>query len=250
MTRGFTLQRNIVMSEELSRTKLLLGSQALDKLQGSRVCVFGVGGVGGYVVEALVRSGIGAIDIVDNDSVSLSNINRQIIALHSTVGQDKVDVFRDRIKDINPEIRVTCHKCFYLPETSDRFDFTEYSYVVDAIDTVTAKIDIIRKCTELGVPVISSMGTGNKLDPTRITVTDIYKTQTDPLAKVMRRELKKRGIKKLKVVYSPEEPVRLFEVAELIKEVKRPAPGSVSFVPPAAGLIIAGEVIKDIISGI
>ncbi len=237
------------MSEELSRTELLLGEQALDKLKNSRVCVFGVGGVGGYVVEALVRSGIGAIDIVDNDKVSLSNINRQIIALHSTVGMDKVDVFKDRIRDINPDIQVTCHKCFYLPETADQFDFSQYSYVVDAIDTVTAKIDIITKCAQLGIPVISSMGTGNKLDPTRITVTDIYKTEIDPLARVMRRELKKRGIKKLKVAYSPEEPIKPAADAELIKEGKRPAPGSVSFVPPAAGLIIAGEVIRDIISG-
>lgn len=237
------------MSEELSRTELLLGEQALDKLKNSRVCVFGVGGVGGYVVEALVRSGIGAIDIVDNDKVSLSNINRQIIALHSTVGMDKVDVFKDRIRDINPDIQVTCHKCFYLPETADQFDFSQYSYVVDAIDTVTAKIDIITKCAQLGIPVISSMGTGNKLDPTRITVTDIYKTEIDPLARVMRRELKKRGIKKLKVAYSSEEPIKPAADAELIKEGKRPAPGSVSFVPPAAGLIIAGEVIRDIISG-
>ena len=237
------------MSEELSRTELLMGKQALDKLKGSRVCVFGVGGVGGYVVEALVRCGIGAIDIVDNDKVSSSNINRQIIALHSTVGRDKVDVFRERILDINPDIDVVCHKCFYLPENADLFDFSRYTYVVDAIDTVTAKIDIIMKCSQLGVPVISSMGTGNKLDPTRITVTDIYKTEVEPLAKVMRRELKKRGLKKLKVVYSPEEPIKPSPDAELIKNGKRPAPGSVSFVPPAAGLIIAGEVIKDIING-
>ncbi len=234
------------MSEELSRTGLLIGPQALEKLKSSRVCVFGVGGVGGYVVEALARSGVGAIDIVDNDQVALSNLNRQIIALHSTVGRDKVDVFKERILDINPDIQVTCHKCFYLPDTADQFDFTRYTYVVDAIDTVTAKIDIIMRCSELGVPVISSMGTGNKLDPTKITVTDIYRTEVDPLAKVMRRELKKRGLKKLKVVYSPEEPIRPAD-AELIKEGSRPAPGSVAFVPPAAGLIIAGEVIKDII---
>ncbi len=235
------------MSEELSRTELLIGTQALEKLWDSRVCVFGVGGVGGYVVEALARSGIGSIDVVDNDQVATSNINRQIIALHSTVGRDKVDVIRERIKDINPDIKVTCHKCFYLPETADEFDFNEYDYVVDAIDTVTAKIDIIMKCSEKTVPIISSMGTGNKLDPGRITVTDIYKTEVDPLAKVMRRELKKRGLKKLKVVYSPEEPIKPAEGAELIKDGARPAPGSTAFVPPVAGLIIASEVVKDLI---
>ena len=174
------------MKDELIRTELLLGAQALEKLKNSRVCVFGVGGVGGYVVEALARSGVGAIDIVDNDEVAMSNINRQIIALHSTVGKDKVDVARDRILDINPDCVVTCHKCFYLPETSSEFEFQKFDYVIDAIDTVTAKIDIIMKCKELGVPIISSMGTGNKLDPTKVQVTDIYKTEIDPLAKVMR----------------------------------------------------------------
>ena len=240
------------MKDELIRTKLLLGAQALEKLSGSRVCVFGVGGVGGYVVEALARSGVGAIDVVDDDQVALSNINRQIIALHSTVGRDKTEVIRDRILDINPECRVTCHKCFYLPENSSEFDFKEYDYVVDAIDTVTAKIDIIMKCRELGVPVISSMGTGNKLDPTRVQVTDIYKTEIDPLAKVMRRELKKRGLKKLKVVYSNEEPVK--PDRELIEEelkssgsAKRTIPGSTAFVPPVAGLTIAREVVMDLI---
>ncbi len=240
------------MKDELIRTELLLGAQALEKLKNSRVCVFGVGGVGGYVVEALARSGVGAIDIVDNDEVAMSNINRQIIALHSTVGKDKVDVARDRIHDINPDCVVTCHKCFYLPETSSEFDFNEYDYVVDAIDTVTAKIDIIMKCQELAVPIISSMGTGNKLDPTKIKVTDIYKTEIDPLAKVMRRELKKRGIKKLKVVYSNEEPIKPDKEmigAELIASgsAKRTVPGSTAFVPPVAGLIIGREVVMDLI---
>ena len=235
------------MSERLSRTESLLGTQAFEKLWHSRVCVFGVGGVGSYVVEALARTGVGAIDVVDNDKVAVSNLNRQIIALESTIGCDKVDVIKHRILDINPDISVTTHKCFYLPETSDEFDFGSYDYVVDAIDTVTAKIDIIKRCTELGTPIISSMGTGNKLDPTKIEVTDIYKTEVDPLAKVMRRELKKRGIKKLKVVYSSEEPVKHAADPELIKDAKRPAPGSVAFVPSVAGLVIAGEVIRDLI---
>jgi tRNA A37 threonylcarbamoyladenosine dehydratase len=240
------------MKDELVRTKLLLGAQALEKLSGSRVCVFGVGGVGGYVVEALARSGVGAIDIVDNDSVAVSNINRQIIALHSTVGKDKVDVAKDRILDINPECKVNCHKCFYLPENSSEFEFDKYDYVVDAIDTVTAKIDIIMNCTELGVPIISSMGTGNKLDPTRVQVTDIYKTEIDPLAKVMRRELKKRGLKKLKVVYSNEEPIKP-DPEEVSAELessgssKRTVPGSTAFVPPVAGLVLAREVVMDLI---
>lgn len=240
------------MSEELIRTELLLGAQALERLKLSRVCVFGVGGVGGYVVEALARSGVGHLDIVDNDEVALSNINRQIIALHSTVGKDKVDVVRDRIRDINPKADVTVHKCFYLPENASEFDFSSFDYVVDAIDTVTAKIDIIVRCSEIGTPVISSMGTGNKLDPTRVTVADIYKTEVDPLAKVMRRELKKRGIRKLKVVYSPEEPIKPDEelVMEELNETssaRRSIPGSTAFVPPVAGLIIAREVVMDLI---
>ena len=240
------------MTEEaLIRTKLLLGDKALDKLMNSHVCVFGVGGVGGYAVEALARSGVGIIDIVDNDEVATSNINRQIIALNSTVGRDKVDVVRERILDINPNARVNVHKCFYLPENAAEFDFSSFDYVVDAIDTVTAKIDIIVRCTECGTKVISSMGTGNKLDPSMVTVSDIYKTQVDPLAKVMRRELKKRGIKKLKVVYSPEEPVkpdRELVEAELKKTglSRRSIPGSTAFVPPVAGLIIAREVVMDL----
>ena len=248
MTRGLSLHGSIAMSEELSRTELLMGTQALERLGSSRVCVFGVGGVGGYVVEALARSGVGAIDIVDNDKVSMSNINRQIIALHSTVGRDKVEVLKERILDINPMCRVTCHKCFYLPENADSFSFEEYDYVVDAIDTVTAKIDVIMKCSALGIPVISSMGTGNKLDPSKLIVTDIYKTEMDPLAKVMRRELKKRGLKKLKVVYSTEKPIKPMADPELIKQGHRPAPGSSSFVPPSAGLLIASEVVRNLIS--
>ena len=240
------------MREELLRTELLIGSQALERLRTSRVCVFGVGGVGGYVVEALARSGVGEIDIVDNDDVALSNINRQIIALHSTVGKSKVDVFKERILDINPEAKVNVHKCFYLPENSEEFDFGSFDYVVDAIDTVTSKIDIIVKCTEKGTPVISSMGTGNKLDPTRVQVTDINKTETDPLARVMRRELKKRGIKRLKVVYSDEKPItpdRNMVEEELSNtgSLRRSIPGSTAFVPPVAGLIIAREVVMNLI---
>lgn len=237
------------MSEIYTRTKLLLGEQALEKLKNSRVCVFGVGGVGSYVVEALTRSGIGELDIVDNDKVAASNINRQIIALNSTVGRDKVDVAKERILDINPDIKVNTHKCFYLPEESARFDFKKYDYVVDAIDTVTAKLDIIVSCTQEAVPIISSMGTGNKLDPTKLTVCDIYETKGDPLARVMRRELKKRGVGRLKVVYSSEEPQKLFLEEgdnETPNPGKRAIPGSVAFVPSVAGLIIAGEVVRDL----
>ncbi len=242
------------MNEQFVRTELLLGAQALETLKESRVCVFGVGGVGGYVVEALARSGLGHLDIVDNDDVAMSNINRQIIALHSSLGRPKVDVFRERILDINPEAEVKVHKCFYLPETSSEFDFSSFDYVVDAIDTVTAKIDIIMRCNEAGTPVISSMGTGNKLDPTRVQVTDIYKTEIDPLAKVMRRELKKRGLKKLKVVYSNEEPIKPDEKLvqaelEATGSTRRSIPGSTAFVPPVAGLVIAREVVMDLIKG-
>ena len=218
-----------------SRTEALLGEQAMEKLKKARVAVFGIGGVGGHVVEALVRSGVGAVDIVDSDKVCLSNLNRQIIATESSIGKYKVDVMKERILDINPEAVVNVHKCFYLPEMKDEFDFSQYSYVVDAVDTVTAKIQLVMEAAEAGVPIISSMGAGNKLDPTAFQVADIYKTSVCPLAKVMRRELKKRGIKKLKVVYSREQPV-----------VKNAVPASVAFVPSVAGLIIAGEVIKDL----
>ena len=223
------------MENRFSRTEALLGEWAMEKLKKARVAVFGIGGVGGHVVEALVRSGVGAVDIVDSDKVCLSNLNRQIIATESSIGKYKVDVMKERILDINPEAVVNVHKCFYLPETKDEFDFSQYSYVVDAVDTVTAKIQLVMEAAEAGVPIISSMGAGNKLDPTAFQVADIYKTSVCPLAKVMRRELKKRGIKKLKVVYSKEQPV-----------VKNAVPASVAFVPSVVGLIIAGEVIKDL----
>ena len=227
---------------QFERTALLLGKASVEKLARKRVAVFGVGGVGGFVCEGLVRAGIGAIDIVDKDIVAISNINRQLIALHSTVGKNKVDVLEERLKDINKNLIIKKYKCFFLPETSETFDFREYDYVVDAIDTVTVKIELILKAKEAGVPIISAMGAGNKLDPTAFQVSDIYKTSVCPLARVMRRELKKRGVEKLKVVYSKEEPIKpQFEEGEEV------VPGSISFVPPALGLIIAGEVVKDLI---
>ncbi len=223
---------------QFSRTEMLIGADALEKLKNSRVAVFGVGGVGSYVVEALARSGVGTLDLIDNDTVNITNINRQLIALHTTVGKFKVDCAKERIMDINHNAKVNVYKTFYLPENADEFDFSQYDYIVDAIDTVTAKIDIICRAEKLGVPVISSMGTGNKLDPTQFQVTDIYKTEGCPLARVMRRELKARGIKKLKVVYSKEKPHKCGE------ENGKPMPASIAFVPSVAGLIIAGEVIK------
>ena len=236
------------MNEFYSRTAMLLGEDAINKLKGSRVAVFGIGGVGGYVVEALVRAGIGAIDLIDNDEVCESNLNRQIIATRSTLGMAKVDAMEARIRDINPACRVKKYQCFYLPETAGQFDFTQYSYVVDAIDTVTGKIQLVMQAKEAEVPIISSMGTGNKLNPTELEVADIYKTSVCPLAKVMRRELKKRGVERLKVVYSKEEPrTPLVEhKEENANQVRRATPGSVSFVPSVAGLIIASEVIKDL----
>lgn len=233
------------MREEFSRTMLLLGETAMEKLNKARVAVFGIGGVGGYVVEALVRSGIGAIDIIDNDKVSVTNINRQLIATQSTVGRVKVQVMKERILDINPDCRVEAHECFYLPENKDRFDFTQYDYIVDAVDTVTAKLTIVEEAKKAGVPVISSMGAGNKLNPAAFYVSDIYKTSVCPLAKVMRRELKKRGIKNLKVVSSTEERVNLKKTSEK-ENGKRQIPGSNAFVPSVAGLIIASEVVKDL----
>lgn len=244
-----------------SRTELLLGREAMERLGHSRVAVFGIGGVGGYAVEALVRSGIGALDLIDNDKVCLTNLNRQIIASRSTIGSYKVDVMRERIFDINPACRVEVHKCFYLPETKGDFDFSQYSYIVDAVDTVTAKLQLVVEAKEKGIPIISSMGAGNKLDPTAFQVADIYQTSVCPLAKVMRRELKKRGIQELKVVYSKEPPVRLMRNgeawedqgdtvglgAELEGTKRRAVPGSNAFVPSVAGLIIASEVIQDII---
>lgn len=234
------------MQEQFSRTKNLLGEEAMDRLAKARVAVFGIGGVGGYTVEALVRSGVGAIDLIDSDTVALSNLNRQIIATHKTIGRDKVEVMKERILEINPQAKVTVHKCFYLPETKGQFDFSQYSYVVDAVDTVTAKIQLVMEAQKAGVPIISSMGTGNKLYPQMLEVTDIYKTSVCPLAKVMRRELKKRGVKKLKVVYSKEEPLTPQGVVEDAGN-RRAVPGSTAFVPPVAGMILAGEVIRDLV---
>lgn len=234
------------MKEQFLRSQILLGEKALLTLQQARIAVFGVGGVGGYVVEALARAGVGTLDLIDNDDVAESNINRQIIALHSTIGMAKVDVARARVQDINPDIVVNCHKTFYLPETADQFDFSAYDYVVDAIDTVSGKIGLVLQAQKAGTPVISSMGTGNKLDPTRFEVADISKTSVCPLARVMRRELKKRGVDHLKVVYSREEALKA-EGCDEVRSTGRPVPGSVSFVPSVAGLIIAGEVIKDLI---
>ncbi len=241
------------MQTQFERTKLLIGEESLEKLKNARVAIFGVGGVGGYVCEALVRSGIGSFDLIDSDTVCLSNLNRQIIATHSSVGKYKVDVMRDRMLDINPEVNVKVYKCFFLPENAHEFPFAEYDYVVDAVDTVTAKIELVMKCQEEGVPIISSMGTGNKMEASAFKVTDIYKTKMCPLAKVMRYELKKRGVKKLKVVYSEEIPlnpmVRSLEVAANADKTvasKRSTPGSLAFVPPVSGMIIAGEVVKDL----
>ena len=226
------------MENQFSRTETLIGSSALEKLSNARVAVFGIGGVGGYVVEALARAGVGSIDLIDNDNINITNINRQIIALHSNIGESKVEVAKERILDINPNIKVFTHKLFFTPETSKNFDFTKYDYIVDAIDSVTGKIELVIKAQENNVPIIASMGTGNKLNPEMFEIADIYKTSVCPLAKVMRTELKKRGIKKLKVVYSKELP---------IKHNGQKIPASISFVPPVAGLIIAGEVIKDLI---
>lgn len=230
------------MSEIFSRTELMFGKDAIKKLSESRVAVFGIGGVGGYVAEALARSGIGAIDLVDNDVVSESNINRQIIALHSTLGQYKVDVMKSRIADINPDCKVMAYRLFFMPDTANQLDFSKYDYVVDAIDTVTGKIEIIMQAKSLDIPVISSMGAGNKLDPTKFEVADIYKTSVCPLARVMRREMKNRGVKSLKVVYSTEQSFRPHNADE-----RKPIPASNAFVPSVAGLIIAGEVVKDLI---
>ena len=247
--------------DQFARTQLLLGVDAMNKLKNSRVAVFGIGGVGGYSVEALARSGVGAVDLIDDDKVCLTNINRQIIADVKTIGKYKVDVARDRILSINPRCKVTTYQCFYLPQNAKDFDFSQYDYVIDAVDTVTAKINLVMQANECNVPVISSMGAGNKLDPTAFVVSDIYKTDVCPLAKVMRRELKKRNIKKLKVVYSKEKPLVPIEDesiscrshcvcppgAERKCTDRRTIPGSVAFVPSVVGLIIAGEVIKDLI---
>lgn len=236
------------MSERFKRTELIIGDDALNKLSSARIAVFGIGGVGGYVVESLARCGVGAIDIIDNDTVSISNLNRQIYALESTLGKLKVDVAKQRIKDINPYCTVTAHAKFYTPETSNEFDFSQYNYIIDAIDTVTGKIELVLQAQKADVPIISSMGTGNKIDPTAFEVADIFKTSVCPLARVMRYELKRRGIKKLKVVYSKEKPLVPKEIPGASQPFRRQVPGSTSFVPPVAGMIIAGEVIKDLIS--
>lgn len=248
------------MLNQFSRTQLLLGKEAMDALSASRVAVFGIGGVGGYVCEALVRSGVGAFDLIDDDKICLTNLNRQLIATRSTVGKYKVDVMEARMKDINPNVDIRTHKCFFLPENADEFPFSEYDYVVDAVDTVSAKLSLAVKAQEAGVPIISSMGAGNKLDATAFRVADIYKTSMDPLARVMRRELKKRGVKKLKVVYSQEQPIRPIEDVSISCRThcicppgakhkcteRRDIPGSTAFVPSVVGLIIAGEIVRDI----
>lgn len=248
------------MENQFSRTQLLLGRKAMERLAGARVAVFGIGGVGGYVCEALVRSGVGAFDLIDNDKVSLTNLNRQIIATRKTLGRYKTEVMRERMLDINPEAEIRIYQCFFLPENAHEFNFAVYDYVVDAVDTVTAKIEIILKAQKAGVPVISSMGAGNKLEAGGFRAADIYETKICPLAKVMRRELKKRGVEKLKVVYSEEEPRKPVyeEAGDKVTESgrlpeggdpcakRRDIPGSAAFVPSAAGLIIAGEVVKDL----
>lgn len=249
------------MLNQFSRTQLLLGQEGMARLSQKRVAVFGIGGVGGYVCEALVRSGIGAFDLIDDDKVCLTNLNRQIIATRKTVGQYKVEVMRDRMLEINPDAKINIHKCFFLPENADTFPFHEYDYVVDAVDTVTAKIELILRSQKAQVPVISAMGAGNKLDAGRLKIADIYETKVCPLARVMRRELKKRHVKSLKVVYSDEQPIRPSEDMSISCRThcicppgaqhkcteRRDIPGSTAFVPAAAGLLIAGEIVKDLI---
>lgn len=256
--------RSKKMLTQFSRTELLLGKEAMEKLQNSRVAVFGIGGVGGYVCEALARSGVGAFDLIDDDKVCLSNLNRQIIATHKTIGKYKTEVMKERILDINPKADVRMHNCFFLPENADEFSYEDYDYIVDAVDTVTAKIALVMKAQEKHIPIISSMGAGNKLDGSQFRVADIYKTKVCPLAKVMRRELKKRGVKKLKVVYSEEQSIRPMEDMSISCRThcvcppgadhkcteRRDIPGSVAFVPSVAGLIIAGEVVKDLVKNI
>ena len=248
------------MLDQFSRTQLLLGEESMKKLSDMRVAVFGIGGVGGYVCEALVRTGIGHFDLIDDDKVCLTNLNRQIIATRKTVGLYKADVMKERMLEINPNVEVNVYKCFFLPENADEFPFADYDYVIDAVDTVTAKVELVMKCKEMNVPIISSMGAGNKLDASAFKVADIYKTKMCPLAKVMRHEMKKRGVKKLKVVYSEEKPTRPIEDMSISCRThcicppgaqhkcteRRNIPGSVAFVPSVAGLIIAGEVIKDL----
>lgn len=248
------------MLNQFSRTQLLLGAEAMELLSNKKVAVFGIGGVGGYVCEALVRSGIGSFDLIDDDKVCLTNLNRQIIATRKTVGKYKAEVMRDRMLEINPDAKIDIYKCFFLPENADDFPFSEYDYIVDAVDTVSAKIELILRAEKEGVPIISAMGAGNKLDAGRLKVADIYDTKVCPLARVMRRELKKRNIKKLKVVYSDELPIRPLEDMSISCRTncicppgakhkcteRRDIPGSTAFVPAVAGLLIAGEIIKDL----
>ena len=239
------------MQNAFSRTELLLGPDAMRRLAGCRVAVFGIGGVGGYVVEALARSGVGALDLIDDDKVSLTNLNRQLHATYSTLGQYKADAAKQRILDINPDCRVTVYKTFFLPETEDQFDFTQYDYIVDAIDTVKGKLALVEKAQAAGTPIICAMGAGNKLDPASFRVADIYQTAVCPLARIMRSECRKRGIRKLKVVYSRETPIRPqgeTPADDRPGSSRRDIPGSVAFVPAAAGLMIAGEVVKDLIA--
>ncbi len=240
------------MIDQFSRTSLVLGQEAVKKLKRSHVAVFGIGGVGGHAVEALVRSGVGKIDIIDNDDFSLTNINRQLFALHSTVGKDKVEVAKARLLDINPECIINARKTFYLPENAEEFDFSKYDYIIDAVDTVTAKLNLIVEANKVGTPIISAMGCGNKIDPTKLVVTDLYKTKVDPLSRIMRQECRKRGIKHLKVVFSTEEPLRNSDskLEEEMNPGRRDIPGSTAFVPSVAGLIMASVVVKDIISKI
>lgn len=251
------------MLNQFSRTQLLLGTEAMEKLKRARVAVFGIGGVGGYVCEALVRSGVGAFDLIDDDKVCLTNLNRQIIATRKTVGKYKVEVMRERILEINPDCDVRVHQCFYLPETADQFNFSDYDYVVDAVDTVTAKVTLVLEAQKAGVPIISCMGAGNKLDASALEVADIYDTSVCPLARVMRTELRKRGVKHLKVVYSKEPALTPIDDTTISCRThcicppdtarkctqRRQVPGSNAFVPAAAGLIIAGEVVRDIANG-
>ena len=246
--------------DQYARTELLFGSKAMEKLHASRIAVFGIGGVGGYAVEALARSGVGTLDLIDDDSICLTNLNRQILATRQTVGKYKVDVAEKRIHEIDPSIHVNTYKCFYMPDTADQFDFSQYDYIIDAIDTVTGKLEIIKRAKALNIPVISAMGAGNKLDPTAFRIADIYETKVCPLAKVMRYELRQLGIKSLKVVYSEEKSIHPIEDKEISCRshcifppgtarkctVRRDIPGSNAFVPSVVGLIIAGEVVKDI----
>lgn len=239
------------MCEQFKRTEIIYGKSAMERLSKARIAVFGIGGVGGHTVEALVRSGVGAVDLIDNDYVCLSNLNRQIIATHKTIGMSKTDAAEERIYEINPHCKVTKHKVFFTSQTSSEFDFSLYDYVIDAIDTVSGKIELVIKANEANIPIISSMGAGNKTNPAMFEVSDIYKTSVCPLARVMRNELKKRRIKKLKVVYSKEQPIKPFELGfaeskEPANTKRRQTPGSTAFVPSVAGLIIAGEVINDL----